>query len=421
MHGGGAPAPTSVETPYGWTVVAASMALVAMAFGNNYLVVVALKPIAEEFGWPRSIPSLAYSLTLFGAGVGGIAMGWLVDRIGMFRPALLGAVMVALGALVAGQAQGVWTLLLAHGLFFGLLGNSTVLSPLLTNTMRWFDRRRGIAVSLVASGQSLAGFAWPPAFRWGIEHYGWRWTMFAYGVVALSVMLPVAFALRRPPPRPAAGRPHRGAMDAAGRVLGLPSEVVLALLFLAIIGCCVAMAMPMVHIVAYCTDLGFAAARGAEMLSLLLGSAVVSRLIFGGIADRIGALPTLLISSGLQALALVLYAWIDTLVGLYLLSAAFGFVFGGILPSYALAVRELFPESQAGWRVGVVYLGGTIGMAAGGWLGGFIFDLTGAYHAAFLTGFAFNLSNLVIVGALVWRRREPPQLSRQTAQLSASA
>jgi len=415
LHGGGAPPAASVETRYGWAVVAASMVLVAMSFGSNYLIVVALKPVAEEFGWPRGIPSLAYSATLFGAGVGGIAMGWLADRIGMFRPAVLGAVMVALGAFVAGRAQDMWTLLLAHGVLFGLLGNSTVFSPLLTNTMRWFDRRRGIAVSLVASGQSLAGFGWPPLFRWTIEHYGWRWTMFAYGVCVLIVMLPVAFVLRRAPPRPPGGRPQGGSVDAAGRVLGMAPNLVQALLFLAIIGCCVAMAMPMVHIVAYCSDLGFAAARGAEMLSLLLGSAVASRLIFGGLADRIGALPTLLISSGLQALGLALFAWVDTLVGLYLLSVAFGFVFGGIVPAYALIVRELFPEAQAGWRVGVVYLGGTIGMASGGWLGGHIFDLTGAYHAAFLTGFAFNLTNLVIVGALVWRHRGPSRLVPATS------
>lgn len=416
MHGEGAsPGTGSVETPYGWAVVAASTALVAVSFGSNYLVVVGLKPIAEEFGWPRSIPSLAYSLTLFGAGLGGVAMGWLADRIGIFRPALLGALMVGLGAVVAGQAQGALALLLAHGVLMGLLGNSTVFTPLLTNATRWFDRRRGIAVSLVASGQSLAGFAWPPVFRWGIDQYGWRETMTAFGIFAACAMLPIAFVLRRPPPAPPASRKQEGARDAAGRVLGLAPNLVLAMLFLAIIGCCVAMAMPMVHIVAYCSDLGFAAARGAEMLSLLLGSAVASRLLFGGLADRIGALPTLLISSGLQALALALYAWIDTLFGLYMLSVVFGLVFGGIVPSYALAVRELFPESEAGWRIGVVYLGGTIGMGVGGWLGGAIFDLTGAYHAAFLTGFAFNLANLALVVPLVWRHRGPTRRAAPAA------
>jgi MFS family permease len=412
---GGAAQAASVETRYGWAVVAASTALVAVSFGSNYLVVVGLKPIAEEFGWPRSIPSLAYSLTLFGAGVGGVAMGWLADRVGIFRPALLGALMVGLGAVAAGQAQGMLALLLAHGVLMGLLGNSTVFTPLLTNATRWFDRRRGIAVSLVASGQSLAGFCWPPLFRWGMEHYGWRATMTAFGIFAVCAMVPIAFVLRRPAPAPLASRAHEGARDAAGRVLGLAPNLVLALLFLAIIGCCVAMAVPMVHIVAYCSDLGFAAARGAEMLSLLLGCAVVSRLLFGGLADRIGALPTLLISSGLQAVALAAYAWVDTLFGLYALSIGYGLVFGGIVPSYALAVRELFPEAEAGWRIGVVYLGGTIGMAVGGWLGGAIFDLTGAYHAAFLTGLAFNLANLVIVVLLVWRRSGPTPIAAPAA------
>jgi MFS family permease len=399
---------TSVETPYGWAVVAASTALVAVAFGANYIVVVGLKPIAEEFGWPRSIPSLAYSLSLFGSGLGGIAMGWLADRIGIFRPVLLGAAMVGLGAVAAAQSQGALTLLLSYGVQVGLLGNSTVFAPLLTSATRWFDRRRGVAVSLVASGQSIAGFVWPSIFRWSIEQYGWRATMTAFGIFAVSAMLPIAFVLRRPPPASPAGRAAEGAPDAAGRVLGLAPNLVLVLLFLAIIGCCVAMAMPMVHIVAYCSDLGFAAARGAEMLSLLLGAAVISRLLFGGLADRIGALPTLLISSSLQAVAMALYAWVDTLLGLYALSLGFGLVFGGIVPSYALAVRELFPAAEAGWRIGVVFLGGTIGMALGGWLGGAIFDLTGAYHAAFLTGFVFNLANLVLVVQLVWRHRGGP-------------
>ena len=398
----------SVETGYGWAVVAASTALVSVAFGSIYLVVVGLKPIAEEFGWPRSIPSLAYALALFGSGVGGVVMGWLADRFGIFRPALVGSVMVGLGAVAAGQAQGALALLLAHGVLMGLLGNSTVFTPLLTNATRWFDRRRGIAVSLVASGQSLAGFLWPPLFRWGMEQYGWRATMTAFGLFAACAMVPLCFVLRRPPPAALAARAQEGARDASGRVLGLAPNLVLALLFLAIIGCCVAMAMPMVHIVAYCSDLGFAAARGAEMLSLLLGSAVVSRLLFGGLADRIGALPTLLISSGLQAAALALYAWVDTLFGLYMLSLGFGLVFGGIVPAYALAVRELFPVAEAGWRIGVVFLGGTIGMALGGWLGGVIFDLTGAYHAAFLTGLAFNLVNLAVVVPLVWRQRGGP-------------
>jgi MFS family permease len=239
-----------VETPYGWAVAAASTALVAVAFGANYLVVVGLKPIAEEFDWPRSIPSLAYSLSLFGSGLGGIAMGWLSDRIGIFRPVLLGAAMVGLGTVAAAQSQGVLTLLLAYGLLIGLLGNSTVFSPLLTTATRWFDRRRGIAVSLVASGQSIAGFAWPPVFRWSMEHYGWRTTMTAFGIFAVAAMIPMAFVLRRPPPAPLASRAPEGAPDAAGRVLGLAPNLVLALLFLAIIGCCVVMAMPMVHIVA---------------------------------------------------------------------------------------------------------------------------------------------------------------------------
>jgi MFS family permease len=392
----------SIERPHGWVVAIASMLMMAVAAGATYLVIVALKPIAAEFGWPRAIPSLCYSLALLGAGFGGLFWGSVSDRVGMVRPALLGGCMIALGAWLASVAESMVILYLAHGLFIGLLGNGVFVAPLLANITRWFDRHLGMAVAVVATGQSLAGAVWPPILRYLTDAYGWRQAFFVYAALALVMLLPLGFLLRSPP-RPTSAFLRDG-LASSGRVLDWPANIVLGVLCLAIVGCCVAMAMPMVHIIAYATDLGHPNARAAEMLAVLLAGAVVSRLAFGAVADRIGGLWTLLIGSTGQALMLIAFSFVDSLLGLYLVSALFGLVYGGIVPCYAIIVRELFPIRQVGWRIGTVFLFGTIGMALGGWLGGQIFDLTGSYHSAFLVGVAFNLGNLSLVGALLLRQ-----------------
>lgn len=397
----------SVETPYGWAIVAASLLFCSVAFGASYLTVVALKPVAAEFGWPRWVPSLAYSAILLGSGIGGVAMGHWADRVGVHWPTRFGAVMIGLGLWVVSAAESAVVLVGACALLIGLLGTSTAFAPLLTNVTRWFDRRRGMAVAVVASGQSVAGAIWPTTFNWGIEAWGWRDTFLAYGVFSTLAMLPLSFVLARPAPQMAVQAkpvpPSRD--DAVLTHADFPPTAKLAMLCLAIVGCCVAMAMPMVHVVALCSDLGYGSDRGAEMLSLLLAAAFISRLGFGMLSDRIGGLMTILIGSALQATALAFYAVVDSLFGLYLLSGIFGLVFGGIVPAYALAIRELFPAHQAGWRMGVVFLFGTVGMAIGGVVGGWIFDLTGTYALAFLVGVAFNIANLVTISTLLWRGR----------------
>jgi MFS family permease len=393
----------TVETRASWAVAFASLVLISVGFGTTYVVIVALKPIAAELG-SRSVPSLASALAYVGTGIGGILMGAWADRSGPLRPALFGSAMVGSGAIVA-SSGGEWALYLGQGLMMGLLGNSAIFAPLLANVSRWFDRRRGAALALVASGQQIAGAFWPPVFRWAVDTIGWRETLFWYGVFALATMAPLCFFLRHRPPAPApsaTAEPQRGEP-----VLGLPANLVLGLMGAAIVGCCVAMAMPMGHLVAFCSDLGYLPARGAEMLSLLLASAFLGRFYWGRLSDRIGGLETVLIGSAAQALALSMFLVVDGLVGLYLLSAAFGLAFGGIIPSYALAVRQLFPTAEAGWRIATVILFGLWGMALGGWLGGWIYDQAASYAPAFLAGVAANLVNLCLVGFLVFRRRGP--------------
>lgn len=400
------PRAVSVEQPYGWIVAVASMLMMTVGMGAPYLVVVALKPIAAEFGWPRAIPSFCYSLALIGAGIGGLLMGRVADRFGMGPPALIAGLALAAGAWLASTAQGATGLYLSHLFLIGLLGGGALVAPLLANATRWFDRRRGLAVALVASGQNLAGALWPPVLRHLNDAFGWRHAFATYAVIALVTLVPLSLLLRRRPPGQQLDG-HAPALVWDGRVLGWPGELVLALLCTAIIGCCVAMSMPMVHLIAHATDLGHPGARAAEMLAVLLGCAFVSRLAFGLIADRIGGLMTLLLGSAGQAMALSAFIVVESFLGLYLLAALFGLAFGGIIPAYTIIVRELFPESQAGWRIGAVIMFGALGMALGGWLGGLIFDLTGTYRTAFMVGVAFNLMNLVIVTTLLRRQRRP--------------
>jgi MFS family permease len=395
-----------VESSYAWARLAMSLLLMTIGGSGMYAITVVLAPMQQDFGASRGSASLAYTLTMIGFGVGGILMGRMADRHGIMRVVMVGAVGLGLGYIAAGLAPGLAWFCLAQGLLVGLLGTSATFAPLVADTSRWFDRRRGIALAICMSGNYTAGALWPPVMQHFIDAFGWRATYVGMGVFCIASMVPLALALRRRPPPEAvvvASSHAGGPTTSSERPLGLPQHVLLGLLCVAGVSCCVAMSMPQVHIVAYCGDLGFGAARGAEMLSLMLGMGVVSRLVSGWISDRIGGLRTLLLGSLLQGVALLLFLPSDGLVSLYVVSGLFGLFQGGIVPAYALIVREYFPASQAGARVGTVLMATLLGMALGGWMSGAVFDLTGSYRAAFLNGIAWNLLNLSIVSFLLWR------------------
>jgi MFS family permease len=395
----------SVERPYGWVVVVGSLLLMTVGAGGYYVVIVGLKLVAQDFGGLRWVPSMAYSMTVFGMGLGGIFIGRWSDRVGVGTPALLGSLMIVAGALTASVTTDRWVFLLAHGVLIGLLGNAALFSPLIANTARWFDRRRGMAVAMVTSAQAIAGVFWPSMFRILIEGSNWREAYRVYALVALVTMVPLSFLLRRPAPTAPEGDPREvSASDA--RVFGLTQNSVLVSLSAAIVCCCVAMAMPIVHVVSHATDLGYPLARASEMLAVLLGCAFFSRLAWGAVGDRVGGLRVLLIGSLCQALVLAMYLAVDSLIGLYVISALFGLAFGGIIPSYALIISQHFPPGSLGWRIATIFFFGAIGMAIGSWLGGVVFDITGAYRAAFAVGLLFNAIHLWIVGALVARGAE---------------
>ena len=396
-----------IESPYAWTRLAMSLLLMTIGGSGMYGITVVLPRMQQDFGVTRGDASLAYTLTMIGFGVGGILMGRLADRIGVMGVVMLGAVGLGLGFIAAGFAPGLALFGLAHGVLVGLLGTSATFAPLVADTSRWFDRRRGLALAICMSGNYTAGAFWPPVLQYFIELVGWRQTYIMLGVFCIASMVPLALMLRRQPPaQPVVVPAAAGAAavaTASSRPLGLPPNVLLALLCVAGVACCVAMSMPQVHIVAYCGDLGFGAARGAEMLSLMLGMGVVSRLVSGWISDRIGGLRTLLLGSVLQGIALLLFLPSDSLMSLYVVAGMFGLFQGGIVPAYALIVREYFPAQEAGGRVGTVLMATLVGMALGGWMSGAVFDLTGSYRAAFLNGIAWNLLNISIVSFLLWR------------------
>lgn len=427
----GSPPDSSRETPYAWLRLCASLVLMTLGGSGMYAITVMLPAIQAEFDVSRSMASLPYTLTMVGFGLGGILMGRLSDLHGVMVPIVLGTFALAAGYVLSGMAPGIWSFTLAHGLIVGVLGTAATFAPLVADTGQWFDRRRGIALAICMSGNYLAGALWPPIVQHFMTSEGWRATYIGMGLFCLAAMLPLAlFYRRRPQNAPAAaGMPRRNAQarhvreiaaSDPARPLGLSPAALQGLLSLAGVACCVAMAMPQVHIVALCGDLGYGLARGAEMLSLMLGLGIVSRLVSGWISDHIGGLRTLWLGSLLQGIALILFLNSSGITSLYVVSGLFGLFQGGIVPSYALIVREYFAPAQAGARVGTVLMATLLGMALGGWLAGALYDLTGSYDAAFLNGIAWNALNLFIVTMLLLRARKgllrghetPPQASR---------
>ena len=387
--------------------------------GNSgmYILSVVLPAIQADFGVDRGQASFPYALTMIGFGLGGVLCGRWADRYGLARVVAIGAAGLAAGYFVAALAPNLFVFDLAHGLLIGALGVGCAFVPLIADTSLWWDRRRGIAVAVCASGNYLAGTLWPPIIQLGVERFGWRPTYMTLGVICGVGMALLATRLRQRPPtvQPGASTTASASALDRDRPFGLTPGQAQAALFVAGVGCCVAMSMPQVHIVAYCSDLGYGAARGATMLSLMLGFGIVSRLASGWISDRIGGLRTLLLGSFLQGVALLLFLPFDGLASLYVISALFGLFQGGIVPSYAIIIRESFAPLEAGARVGTVILGTLIGMALGGWMSGKVFDLTGSYTAAFVNGIAWNLLNFSIAFWLWTRSRRARALAQAGA------
>ncbi|MCK9916159.1 MFS transporter [Microbacteriaceae bacterium K1510] len=398
---------TSIETKTSWVVAFVALLTLLMASGGAWITAVALTEIAAEVGGVRSVPALGSSLAWLGSGVGGILMGTLAERVGARWTVSAGALMIALGLAISTLGPP-WPLWIGHGVFIGLIGLGGINAPLYVYVSRWFDRRRGSALALISSGTYLAGALWPPVFERAIAMVGWRETMLFYAVAAVAVIVPLALRYFGPAPEVIVSTPTQHKGTAAGSVLGWPPNVVFGAICFASVLCCIPMAMPQGHLVAYCSDLGFSRSLGALMLSVLLGTAFLSRQAWGAISDRIGGLSTVLIGSIWQTASMIGLLLTQSEAGLFTVTAAFGLGFSGIIPAYVLAVRELFPSTEASWRIPILLLFSGSGMAAGGWLAGLLYDHFGYYAPAFSVGIGTNLLNVVIIAALVLRVRTRP-------------
>jgi MFS family permease len=389
------------ESAYAWMRLCTALLLGTIGSVGMWSFVVVLPTVQADFGATRADATLPYTLAMMGFGVGGIVMGRFADRHGIIVPVLIGIASLAIGYVTAGMAPSLLIFAIAHT-FIGF-GASATFGPMMADISYWFTRRRGIAVSIAASGNYLAGTVWPPLVQHFISTAGWRPTHIGIGLFCLVAMLPLVLVLRRRPPVMEMGATGAFAAGSRGAKLGISPATLQVLLCIAGLSCCVAMSMPQVHLVAYCGDLGYGAARGAEMLSLMLGLGIISRIASGFVADRIGGVATLLIGSTLQGVALFFYLWFDGLTSLYVISAMFGLFQGGIVPMYAIIVREYFAPQEAGMRLGIILMATLVGMAFGGWVSGLIFDLTGSYQAAFANGLLWNLLNVMIATWLLLR------------------
>lgn len=391
-----------VETPYAWWRLAASFMLMTVGGSAMYIVMVVLPLLQKEFGATRGDVSMPWLLTTLGFGVGGILVGRISDRWGIFWPSVSAALCLGVGFVAAAHVDALWKFALIQGVVISMLGGAASFGPLVADISHWFSRRRGIAMSICISGNFAAGAIWPPIVQHFFDSVGWRATLTGTGIACAALMLPLAFMLHKRSPV-GASTPATASGAAVDRPLGFKPGTLQALLCVAGLMCCLAMAVPQVHIVAYCGDLGYGAARGAQMLSLMLAAGVVSRLLYGWLSDRIGGLRTLLLGSVLQCATLAMYVPFDSVGSLYVLSFMFGFFQSGIVPAYTLIVREYFRPSEAAGRTGMIFLTALFGMGFGGWLGGWIFDLTGSYRNAFALMTGANLVNIAIVAWLIVR------------------
>lgn len=397
-----------LDTRISWTRLALSLALSLVGNAGMWAIIVILPAVQAEFGVDRATASLPYTLTMVGFALGNWVIGRWVDRYGVGRVLAVAALMMASSFAGAAAAPNIATLS-ALQLVVGF-ATAASFGPLIADVSQWFLRRRGIAVAIIASGNYLSGAIWPLVLADILAGPGWRTAYLVIAASALLIMLPLSYALRKPLPDEAM-QASAAAAALRAKTAGIPQNTLLWLLALAGIGCCVAMAMPQVHIVAYCVDLGYGPAVGAEMLSLMLMGGVASRLVSGVLADKLGGVLTLLIGSSLQMLALFLYLPASGLVSLYVVSLIFGLSQGGIVPSYAIIVREYLPPKEAGAKVGFVIMATIVGMALGGWMSGWIYDLTGSYRLAFINGIAFNALNVGVMLLILFRSR--PRAPRQ--------
>jgi MFS family permease len=390
------------DTSKSWRRLLVALTIAIVANIGIWAFVVIMPSIEAEFGTPRSQTAFPYTMTMIGFGIGNVLLGRVLDKFGITRALIGGSLLIGFSFFAAASLHDIYFLAAVH--FCLGIGTSVGFGPLIADVSHWFSRNRGIAVAIIASGNYLSGVVWPVFISDMLADNTWRDIYLLLGIMVPSLTIPLSFAMNDRLVVPNAS-PSNELAKQRTTTKHLSGQNLQWLLGLAGICCCVAMSMPQVHMVSYCVGLGYGPAIGAELLSIMLAFGVMSRLIFGLVSDKLGGIRTVLISSFLQMLSLLFFLPFDSPISLYIVSAIFGLAQGGIVPSYAIVVREFLPASEAGERIGLVLMMTVFGMALGGWMSGAVFDMTGSYQLAFLNGVLWNLFNLVIMGWLLIRTR----------------
>ncbi len=386
---------TLSEAGYRWVIAAACATILAVVMGQLVNgVSVYFVPLEAEFGWSRADIALINTIGLVGLGVGSIFFGAMANRIGARRIALTGVVSMAFATLMASRADALWQF---YVLFFlaGVFGGGALSAPLMALVGNWFKVGAGLAIGIVAAGQALGQGAVPFTGAFLIEDYGWRDALKIQGAVTLIALAPLALLLRDPP------RVNSSVFRASEQSpTGLPNWMITAWLSVAVIFCCICMAVPLIHLVPYMQACGLPATDAGSVLFLMLMVAIAGRAAFGWLADRIGALQAWLLASAWQTALVFGFTQFDQLFALYAFAALYGFGYAGVMTSVLVTVRNLCAPAKRAGTMGIVVAFAYVGHGAGGWQGGYFFDLTGAYTWTFGIAALAGLVNLAIVGLL---------------------
>ena len=377
-----------------WIRLSLVFVICAIGFIGMWSVVMIMPAVEQEFSTNRSSSTIPYISTMLGFGIGNIIIGKYTDKFGITKP-----VIFAFSCLIICYFFSVSSKNLTILSFFQfLLGFSSAafFGPMMTDISNFFENKRGLAVSIVASAQHFAGAFWPFLLDFYLKDGDWRSSHILIGIICIIIIPPICYFVFKMRSKNSLKDEFKNYKNSK-LTLSISSRHLQILLMFAGIGCCVGMSTPQVHIIPLCIEKGYGLSIGSNILSIMLFCAVISRVYFGYIADKIGPIQTLLLGSSLQAFTLFLFIPFSDLNSLYIVSILFGLSQGGIVPSYALIIRKFLPVNQAAERTGMVIFTTVIGMALGGWSSGKIFDLTNSYALGFLNSVLWNLTNIAII------------------------
>jgi len=389
------PEPAVVEPRYRWVILAASSAILAVVMGQLVNgISVYLVPLEVDFGWKRGEIALINTTGLMGIALGSIVLGHFADRIGVRRIAILGVLAAGFSMLAASRANALWQL---YALFFiaGAFGGGAIAAPLMALVGTWFTKGAGFAIGVAAAGQALGQGSVPFAGTFLIEALGWRNALATQSIMMLVALVPLALLLRDPPRQSAVA-----ASSADHRPSGLPHSVVTAWLSVAVVFCCTCMSVPLIHLIPLMQICGISAPQAGSVLFAMLLVAIVGRVAFGRVADIVGAIPAYLIASGWQTTLVFGFTLLGRLDSFLLYAAVYGFGYAGVMTTLLVTARNLIAPSRRASSMGVILAFAYIGHGIGGWQGGYLYDLTGAYTSTYAIAAFAGIVNVVIVGSL---------------------